>query len=97
MRRLLSSPHNNGLSLVLRSPDIKHAVDVVVISWQWSEHGFTSIWPYKRNIRRPVASAHDNGRSMVIYDRMKKHVTAGLSMVLYGRIRTHAAFVLLIL
>ena len=45
MQRLLSCLRDNGLSMVLHSTDIKHAAAVVVISWQWSEHGF--MWLYK--------------------------------------------------
>ena len=43
MPRLLSSPHDKGLSIVLHSPDINYAAAVVV----WSKHGF--IWPYKKH------------------------------------------------
>ena len=45
MRRLLSYFHDNGLSMVLYGGIKKHAAAVVLISCQWSEHGF--IWPYK--------------------------------------------------
>ena len=45
MRRLVASLHDNGLSMILHSPNIKHAPPIVLISRQWSEHGFK--WPHK--------------------------------------------------
>ena len=36
----LSSPHDNGQSMVIHPLGMKHASSVVIVSWQRSEHGY---------------------------------------------------------
>ena len=43
MLRQLSSWHDNGQSMVIHPLSMKHASLVVIISWQRSEHGFSSL------------------------------------------------------
>ena len=38
----LSSPHDNGQSMVIHPLGMKHATSVVIASWQRSEHGYSS-------------------------------------------------------
>ena len=39
----LSSPHDNGQSMVIHPLGMKHAPSVVIASWQRSEHGYSSL------------------------------------------------------
>ena len=39
----LSSPHDNGQSMVIHPLGMKHASSVVIVSWQRSEHGYSSL------------------------------------------------------
>ena len=39
----LSSPHDNGQSIVIHPLGMKHAPSVVIASWQRSEHGYSSL------------------------------------------------------
>ena len=39
----LSSPHENGQSMVIHPLSMKHAPSVVIASWQRSEHGYSSL------------------------------------------------------
>ena len=39
----LSSPHDNGQSMVIYPSDMKHAPSVVIVTWQRSEHGYLSL------------------------------------------------------
>ena len=39
----LSSPHDNGQSMVIHPLGMKHAPSVVIASWQLSEHGYSSL------------------------------------------------------
>ena len=43
MFRQLSSWHDNGQSMVIHPLGMKHAPSVVIISWQRSEHGYSSL------------------------------------------------------
>ena len=43
MLRLLSSWHDNGQSMVIHPLGMKHALTVVIVTWQWSEHGYSSL------------------------------------------------------
>ena len=43
MLRHLSSWHDNGQSMVIHPYGMKHAPTVVIISWQRSEHGYSSL------------------------------------------------------
>ena len=43
MLRQLSSPHDNGQSMVIHPLGIKHAPLVVIVSLQRSEHGYPSL------------------------------------------------------
>ena len=43
LRQLLTS-HDNGQSIVIYHSCMKHALSVVIVSWQWSEHGYSSLW-----------------------------------------------------
>ena len=43
MLRQLSSPHDNGQSMVIHPWCMKHASSVGIVSWQRSEHGFSSL------------------------------------------------------
>ena len=43
MLRQLSSPHDNGQSMVIHLLGMKHAPTVVIVTWQWSEHGYSSL------------------------------------------------------
>ena len=43
MLRQLSSPHDNGQSMVIHHLGMKHAPSVVIASWQQSEHGYSSL------------------------------------------------------
>ena len=38
----LSSPHDNGQSMVIHPQGMKHAPTVVIVTWQRSEHGYSS-------------------------------------------------------
>ena len=42
MLRQLSSSHDNGQSMVIHPEGMKHAPTVVIVSWQRSEHGYSS-------------------------------------------------------
>ena len=42
MLRQLSSWHDNGQSMVIHPLGMKHAPSVVIVSWQRSEHGYSS-------------------------------------------------------
>ena len=87
--RLLSFPHDNGLSMVLHGPDIKHATAIVVLSWQWSEHGF--IWPHKET----YSGCHPHLMTTVwiwfICPYLKTMVEASTEHGLYGRIKNRVA------
>ena len=39
----LSSPHDNGQSMVIHLEGMKHAQTVVFVTWQRSEHGYLSL------------------------------------------------------
>ena len=39
----LSSSHDNGQSMVIHPAGMKHALTVVIVSWQRSEHGYSSL------------------------------------------------------
>ena len=41
--RQLSSSHDNGQSMVIHLLGMKHAPTVVIVTWQWSEHGYSSL------------------------------------------------------
>ena len=43
MLRQLSSSHDNGQSTVMYPSCMKHAPSVVIVSWQWNEHGYSSL------------------------------------------------------
>ena len=43
MLRQLSSWHDNGQSMVIHPLGMKHAPLVVIVSWQRSEHGYSSL------------------------------------------------------
>ena len=43
MIRQLSSPHDNGQSIVIHLLGIKHAPSFVIVTWQRSEHGYSSL------------------------------------------------------
>ena len=43
MLRQLSSWHDNGQSMVIHPLGMKHAPSVVIVSWQRSEHGYSSL------------------------------------------------------
>ena len=43
MLRQLSSSHDNGQSMVIHPEGMKHALTVDIVSWQRSEHGFSSL------------------------------------------------------
>ena len=43
MLRQLSSWHDNGQSMVIHPWGMKHAPSSVIASWQWSEHGYSSL------------------------------------------------------
>ena len=43
MLRQLSSSHDNGQSMVIHHSSIKHAPSVVIVTWQLSEHGYSSL------------------------------------------------------
>ena len=43
MLRQLSSWHDNGQSMVIHLLGMKHAPSVVIVSWQRSEHGYSSL------------------------------------------------------
>ena len=43
MLRQLSSWHNNGQSMVIHLYGMKHAPTVVIVTWQRSEHGYSSL------------------------------------------------------
>ena len=43
MLRQLSSPHDNGQSMVIHLIYMKHAPTVVIVTWQRSEHEFSSL------------------------------------------------------
>ena len=43
MLRQLSSSHDNGQSMVIHLLGMKHAPTVVIVTWQRSEHGFSSL------------------------------------------------------
>ena len=43
MLRQLSSWHNNGQSMVIYHLCMKHAPTVVIVTWQRSEHGYSSL------------------------------------------------------
>ena len=43
MLRQLSSSHDNGQSMVINLLGMKHAPTVVIVTWQWSEHGYSSL------------------------------------------------------
>ena len=42
MPRQLSSSHDNDQSMVIHPLGMKHAPLVVIVTWQWSEHGYIS-------------------------------------------------------
>ena len=39
----LTSSHDNGQSIVIHLLGMKHAPTVVIVTWQWSEHGYSSL------------------------------------------------------
>ena len=41
--RKLSSPHDNSQSMVIHLLGMKHAPTVVIVTWQRSEHGYSSL------------------------------------------------------
>ena len=43
MLRQLSSSHDNGQSMVIHPEGMKHALTVDIVSWQRSEHGYSSL------------------------------------------------------
>ena len=43
MLHQLSSWHDNGQSIVIHSSGMKHAPSVVILTWQRSEHGYSSL------------------------------------------------------
>ena len=43
MLRQLSSPHDTGQSMVIHLLGMKHAPSVVIVTWQRSEHGYSSL------------------------------------------------------
>ena len=43
MLRQSSSSHDNGQSMVIHPEGLKHALTVVIVSWQRSEHGYSSV------------------------------------------------------
>ena len=43
MLRQLSSSHDNGQSMVIRLLGMEHAPTVVIVTWQRSEHGYSSL------------------------------------------------------
>ena len=43
MPRQLSSPHENGQSMVIHPLGMKHAPSVVIASWKRSEHSYSSL------------------------------------------------------
>ena len=43
MLRQLSSWHDNGQSMVIHLKGMKHAPTVVIVTWQRSEHGYSSL------------------------------------------------------
>ena len=61
MLRQLSSSHDNSQSMVIHLYGMKHAPRVVIVTWQRSEHGYSSLM-----YETCSNSCHDNGKSMVI-------------------------------
>ena len=43
MLRQLSSSHDNGQSMVIHHSSMKHAPSVVIVTWQRSGHGYSSL------------------------------------------------------
>ena len=43
MLRQLSSSHDNGQSMVIHYSSMKHASSVVIVTWQRSEHSYSSL------------------------------------------------------
>ena len=43
MLRQLSSPHDNGQSMVINPEGMKHAPTLDIVSWQRTEHGYSSL------------------------------------------------------
>ena len=68
MLYLLSSTYDNWQRIVINSLGMKHAPSVVIISRQWSGHGYYPppvIWK-AWSMHRQLSLFHGNGQSMVI-------------------------------
>ena len=65
MLRTLSSSHDKGQSMVIHPLGMKHAPLVVIVTWQWSEHGYISFM---------YETCSDSCRRLMTMDREgKKH------------------------
>ena len=56
----VSSPHDNGQSMVIHPLDMKHAPSVVTVR---ASLFIPNVW----NMLRRLSSSHDKGQSMVIH------------------------------
>ena len=64
MLRQLTSSHDNGQRMVIHLLLMKHAPRVVIVTWQRSEHGYSSL---RYNMLRQLTLSNDNSQSMVIH------------------------------